>query len=281
MKFLANAVSEADGGALWEALPASYQADVNDLAHLAATKIDPEVYDGAFSIVERIGGIVDSKQGFIVNTQLAGEKTAEQKAELEQALPAAAEFIQTLSSSTLAKSAGLQSFDGQAFFDETVSKLLKQIDGIAQLGGDDVTFSLADLKNMAVKVIEVEGDSAKLETTVPGESPAIELYTKVEDRWIPADMAAEWKAKIAEAKAQLESITEEQMQQSKQQAQMVMGMFDGVLKNLEAASTQESFDQALQGAMGPLMGLMMMGGQMGAEPPVAPSMPAVPAVPVQ
>jgi len=51
-------------------------------------------------------------------------------------------------------------------------------------------------------------------------------------------------------------------------------MFEGILTQIEAAETQEQFDQALQGAMMPIMGLMMMQGGMGggSEPamPVAP-----------
>ena len=54
----------------------------------------------------------------------------------------------------------------------------------------------------------------------------------------------------------------------------VITMFEGILTQIEAAETQEQFDQALQGAMMPIMGLMMMQGGMGggSEPamPVAP-----------
>ena len=48
-------------------------------------------------------------------------------------------------------------------------------------------------------------------------------------------------------------------------------MVEGVLTQIEAAETQEQFDQALQGAMMPLMGIMMMGQGMGA--PAAPVTP--------
>ena len=36
--------AKGNGGILWQAMPASYQSDVNTLAQLAGSKIDPEVY---------------------------------------------------------------------------------------------------------------------------------------------------------------------------------------------------------------------------------------------
>ena len=57
-------------------------------------------------------------------------------------------------------------------------------------------------------------------------------------------------------------------------------MVEGILTQIEVAETQEQFDQALQGAMMPLMGLMMMQQGMGGShsAPVMPSVaPAVPA----
>ena len=57
----------------------------------------------------------------------------------------------------------------------------------------------------------------------------------------------------------------------------VLTMIDGVLTQIAAAETQEQFDQSLQGAMMPIMGLMMMGQSMGGgmSAPAAP-MPAAP-----
>jgi uncharacterized membrane protein HdeD (DUF308 family) len=80
---------------------------------------------------------------------------------------------------------------------------------------------------------------------------------------------------MADAKAQLEAIDPLEMAQSKPQIMGIILMLEGVLTQIEAAENQEQFDQALQGAMMPIMGLMMMqGGGMGA--PTAPAAPAMP-----
>jgi hypothetical protein len=68
---------------------------------------------------------------------------------------------------------------------------------------------------------------------------------------------------MADAKAQLEAITPEQITQNKPQILGALTMFESVLLQIEAAETQEQFDQALQGAMMPIMGLIMMQQGMG------------------
>lgn len=284
MKFVATELAAGNGGVLWEAMPASYQADVNKLAQLAGTKIDGEIYDQVFSVVGRLGTVIDAKQEFILNTELGGAQPAEQKAQMEAAIPSIVSLIGTISNSPVASSAGLQSFDGQAFFDTTVSSLLKDLEAMSALQGEESAFSLADLGDMAVSVVDSSEDSATLLTSVAGQEPLEEVYSKIEDRWVPAELASQWTQNMGSATAQLEAISPEQIEASKPQAQMVIGMIDGVLTQLEGAETQQQFDQALQGAMMPLMGLMMMGQQGGMGAPAAPTpmpAPVVPAAPVQ
>jgi NAD kinase len=78
---------------------------------------------------------------------------------------------------------------------------------------------------------------------------------------------------MADAKAQLEGISSEEMAKKKPQIMGMITMVDGILTQLESAQTQEQFDQALQGAMMPIGMLMMqgMGGEMD-----APAMPTAP-----
>ncbi|MGB0415344.1 MAG: hypothetical protein ACPGKS_00695 [Coraliomargarita sp.] len=274
MQYVAAELASGNGGVLWEAMPASYQSDINKLAQLAGTKIDGEIYDQVFGIVGRLGGVIDSKKEFILNTELGGAQPPEQKAMMEEALPSIVSLIDTISSSPIASSAGLQSFDGQIFFDSTVSSLLKDIEAMSKLQGEEAAFSLADLGDMEISVIDSTETTATLKSTVAGQEPLEEAYSKIEGRWVPEELATQWADGIGSATAQLEAVTPEQIEAQKPQAQMVLGMIDGVLTQLEGAETQAQFDQALQGAMMPLMGLMMMGQGMGA-PPAAPD-PLVP-----
>ena len=69
------------------------------------------------------------------------------------------------------------------------------------------------------------------------------------------------------------------MAEQKPQLMNIFVMIDAVLSQLEAAETQAQFDQAVKGAMMPLMGIMMMG-QSGSAAPEIPAEAAMPAAPV-
>jgi len=247
---------------LWEAMPAGYRTDINDIAQLAGTKIDPELYDKTFDLIGRIGGVVSKQKEFILNNpQFAGQPEAD-KEKFEKAIPSIAALLETVAASNVATAEGLQTFEGEAFFDTTVAKISDHVMTLSKLT-DEGDASMADLKEATVKVVEREGDTATLEMTIANEPPETEIFKQVEGRWVPVGMADQWSAKMGEARANLESMTPEDMAAQKPQIMGVLGMMDGVVTQLETAETQQQFDQALQQAMMPLMGLMMMGQGMG------------------
>lgn len=266
--------AKGNGGIIWEAMPAGYQSDVTTLAHLAGTKIDPEIYDQSFAAIARLAEVADQQKAFILGSSFMEGRSAEELAQLEAALPSVIGLVQTIASCDLASATGLQGFDGQAFFDTTVSKLAQYAEAFAQLAGEESV--LSNYMNAVVSVVEADDLQATLLTTVPGQEPRQQQFTKVGQRWVPADMASEWAAKIAEATANLEATSIEKVAEQKTQIMGVLTMIDGVLTQIAAAETQEQFDQSLQGAMMPLMGLMMMGQGMGGAP--AAPMPANPSV---
>lgn len=264
--------AEGNGGIIWQAMPATYQTDLNGLVQLAGTKLDAEVYDKSFATIGRLAAVVEKQQAFILGCSFLEGRTAEEMAQLEAALPSVVGIVNTLTSSELASTAGLASFDGQAFFDTTVSKFASYSDELAKLAGEESM--LSDYANTVVSIVEADDSSATLLTTITGQEPVEQDFTKVEGRWVPAEMASEWAANIAEATANIEATTGEEMAAQKPQIMGVLTMLDGVLSQIEAAETQEQFDQSLQGAMMPL--IMMMGQGMGGMGAPAAPMPAAP-----
>jgi len=263
--------AQGNGGILWQAMPATYQSDVTTLVKLAGTKVDAEVYDKSFATIGRLAEVVNQQKAFILGSSFLEGRSAEEMAELETALPSVVGVINTLTQSELASSTGLLNFDGQAFFDTTVSKIAGYAEALAVMAGEE--YVLSDYVNTVVSVVESDDLTATLLTTLPGQEPVEQAFTKVEDRWVPTDIESEWAAWVAESTAELEATSAEDIAAQKPQIMGVLTMVDGVLTQIAAAETQEQFDQSLQGAMMPLMGLMMMGQGMGA--PAAP-MPANP-----
>lgn len=270
MELIAQELASGNGGILWKAMPSSYQGDLNEIAKLAGTKVDAEIYNKSFALVGRIGEVANKQKEFILNTELAGVQPEEEVAKMEAAWPSIIGFVETIANSSISSAEGLQAFDGKTFCESTISELIKFSDDLSALSGEELPISA--YKGVTVKALESTDSTATLEMTGPEGDVETEEFIKVEDRWVPTEMADSWTTSMAEARAQLEAIDPEQIAQTKPQIMGVITMFEGVLTQIEAAETQEQFDQALQGAMMPIMGLMMMqGGGMGA--PAAPAMP--------
>lgn len=268
--------TKGNGAILWQAMPASYQSDVNTLAQLAGSKIDPEVYDNSFATIARLAEIVEQQQAFILNSSFMEDRSAEEMAELEAALPLIVDLFEIITSSELASTNGLLNFNGQDFFNTTVSKFVQYAETLGQLTGDESL--LSDYMDAVVSVVEADNLQATLLTTVPGQEPTEQVFTKVEQRWVPSEMARNWSAKIAEVKAEFDATSIEDIAAQKPQIMGALAMIDGVLAQIAAAENQEQFDQSLQGAMIPLMGLVMLSqGMGGGVDPIAP-MPEAPIV---
>jgi hypothetical protein len=255
---ISQELSAGNGGILWEAMPVSYQTDVNAIAQLAGTKVDVEVYDKSFSLIARLAEVANKQKAFILNTKLGGGQSAEEIAKIEAAWPSIIGFVQTIATSSISSTAGLQTFDGQLFCEQTISALVGYSKDLAVVTGEVDPLSLG-----AIKLVAATDTTAQLEMTAPDGGVSTESFTKVENRWVPTELASEWTTSVAEAKAQLEAISLEEIAQKKPQIMGAITMLEGVLAQLAAAENQEQFDLSLQGAMMPIMGLIMMQGGMG------------------
>lgn len=256
IEMIAGELADGKAEILWQAMPSSYQSDLNEIARLAGAKVDAEIYDKSFRLLSKLVQVADKQKDFILNSSLAGPQPAEQIAEVEAAWPSVIGFFNTLLSSPIASVEGLQAFDGERFFGTTVSELLQHVDGMAALNED--MMPIASFKGVSAKVLSQTGDIAMLEVTSPDGEIESQEFIQVEGRWVPTEMATDWATNMANAKAQLEAITPEETAQNKPQILMILQMMDGILTQLDGAQSQQEFDQAVQGAMMPLMGLMMM-----------------------
>ncbi len=151
--------AQGNGGILWQAMPGSYQSDVTTLAQLAGSKIDPELYDKSFAVIARLAEVVEKQQAFILGSSFMEDRSVEELAQLEAALPSVIGIVNTIATSELASTTGLLAFDGQAFFDTTVSKCAEYSEALTQLAGEE--FALSDYANTVVSIGEVDDLQAK------------------------------------------------------------------------------------------------------------------------
>lgn len=258
VRVIMDQIEAGNAAILWTAMPATYQSDLTSLVREAGTKIDAEMYDQTFGLFAKLANVLGKQKTFILASPMAQQaNTAEAEANWDPMVG----MIRSFATSQLATAEGLKSIDLQAFLATTGSEMLKLAKQISDNSSDGSMFD--QLKNATITAEDVTDSSATLTLSRDDEEPDSTLFTKVEGRWIPADMAAEWNEKITDAREQLAALTPEEMAKNKPQVMGMITMVDGVLTQLEGASTQEEFNQALQGAMMPLMGLMMMSQSLG------------------
>ena len=243
--------AQGNTGIAWKALPESYQTDVNELMHLAGSRMDSEVYDEWFVLIARLGEVIDQQKTFI-----AGSSFLENRSTFETSLPSIVALIQLIAASEIASVEGLLNFDGQSFFDTTVPRCVEYMKAMGPLSGDGA--KLADYVATTVSVVESAGRQVTLSITIPGQVAHEMSFTKIEKRWIPAKIAANWSKNIAELRASFEASTKAEKEAQNAHLMGAMIMFEGILTKVASAETQEQFDQSLKEATLPFIGVLVM-----------------------
>ncbi|MGD9253457.1 MAG: hypothetical protein PVG92_05945 [Holophagae bacterium] len=256
IKAVATQLADSHPEILWEALPPSYRADINELTATFAQKMDPELYDRTMAVMNRAVQVLQEKQDIILESETmamtAGD--AEKKA---QAMGSGLAMVQTVLDSEIMTLQGLGALDWENFLATTGASLMQQAAAIETDEGEN---PMDDLRGIRVETIETSAETATLRITVGDEDSEEVEMVRVEERWVPAEMAEEWPEMMAEARQRLEEMTPENMQQVKGQALMGLAMAEGLIEQVAAIDNVEQFDQQIgpmiQGMLGSMAGSM-------------------------
>lgn len=255
----AKGLADKNPGVIWNAMPASYQADVTGLVHDLAGKMDEDVYDKSFVLLNKAIGVMKDQRKFIM--ELIGSDPSvgmmlPDKEGLEKNWDNVVDLLAVLVDSDIDTVSSLKSLDVGSYVAKTGSRIMDKLEAFSSFAPqDEFNEIMRKLTAIQVTVLSVEGDIAKLQLVVEGEAPEEVEMTKVEGKWIPKDMAAEWKQMIEEAKTNIGLMTDEGI---KQQKPMIMGMMAGietVLDQLAEAKTSEEFAEAFKGFTEMMMGM--------------------------
>lgn len=240
---------------VWHALPASYQQDVTDLIHDFAGKMDAELWNRSFGVIQKITLVLSEKREFIFDHPMLASKM-ENREEAERAWDALIGILEVVVESDLSDLDRVKNLDVERFLSGTGADLadrFKQIEAFAPTEAMP-GFRLADAQ---ATLISSEGDNARVRVEIPGQPAKEEDFVRVEGKWIPAAMATEWEQTIAQAREGLAGFSGEKMQQNKSATLMQLSMIEGALDQLLATKTAAEFNTAVGGLMGMAMGAMM------------------------
>lgn len=248
---VAKGLSENKPVAIWDALPTSYQKDVHDLIHTALAKVDPGLYDQSIALVSKVAKILKDKKTFILAHPMMAD--VPNKAEVEKQWDPMIAMFDTILTSDLGSHAKASKINVGAFLDKTGSKIMADIAKTAKLTGggeaDEYFEALDKLKTMKATLVKQEGNKATVKLEAKGEEAEEVEFTLVDGKWLPSEMVAGWSDAIAQAKAEIANMNEEDMKKAKEMATPMFAMFEGVLGTLEKAKTQEEFNSAVNGIM--------------------------------
>jgi hypothetical protein len=233
---------------LWDALPASHQDDLIGLVHEFADKMDADLYNKVFTILRKLVNILDTKREIILESSLFERAPADRDAAAEK-WDAVVDLLDTLVNCEISDLEKVRTIDLRQFALTTGRTLMDKASEVSTISQDD-PFNAEfkhRLEKLEVERISAQGDTAMVRVTVPDQQPEEIELVRVDDRWLPKQLADEWPQRMAEARQQLAEIDSEAWAQGKAQAMMFLGMIEGALDKLATAETSEEFDQTVQG----------------------------------
>ncbi|TWT93242.1 SHD1 domain-containing protein [Stieleria varia] len=266
VEILTRAMEESDLVTLWDSLPKKYQNDINQNTQMLAKNVDPMLWNGVGDIVKKLGRVLSEKKQFILGNENVGAFLPQDPKSLE-IWDAAADAIQAVGNSSLTSHGKMQRFSVEGFLQSDGRNLASSFRALSKLMEDPSGDSTAGVPKM--RVVSSDAQSAVVEVTRPDGDVETRGLVKVDNRWVPDDMAKEWDEQMQKAREGLQKIGSPEGKQQMMNARMMLGMVGGPLDSLLAASSQSEFDQAFNpvfNMVSGMVGQMMPGGPGGMGP---------------
>ncbi len=257
---VAKGIANKQPDIVWEAMPESYKKDVNDLIHRFASKMDKEVHAKAFAVMGDLETLLTDKKEFILNSDMVRQSPLE-KDKLEANYDQFVAIFSTIANSELADLEDLQSADGGDILEGTGRELMQSLAALSASSEDDEMNK--ELKKLSeIKIEKVSGDdkTAKLKVTVGDKEEEVELV-KVEDRWVPKEMADSWDDQMVKMKEGIDEMAEA-MSKNKVKTMQLLGGLQTTIQTLNSAENQDQFNEYLKQAQQEMMGSLppLLGG---------------------
>lgn len=228
--------------AAYDFLPASFQADVENLVHDFGSRMDAELWSKTFGLVGKFANILKTKKNLILS--LDNVKRAPMAEQIKPHWDAIATGLQDLSTGEISTVEGLKRCN--------IRKLLGSASGLLK------GLPLPKFGDVSVATVESTDDVATLlyRESKNGEARQVE-FVKVEGKWLPKSIATGWAAGIADAKSRLSDLSE-QLAAIKPDTMRQFDTFSGMLDQLQQAKNADEFNAAA----GPLVFAVLFSAKM-------------------
>jgi hypothetical protein len=242
-----DALKEDRVDAVWEFLPASYQSDLNELAHLFAARMDSDLWDKTIGVLRKLARMLKEKREFVAAAR-AGQMPADQAKQSAAELAAIADLLDTLVASDLADLEKLKTVDGGKFLAATGRKLFGQLRAMGRNPLADPQLGVDLFADLKVTLDSSQGDTALLTFEAPNATSSGREFVRVEGKWIPKEMADHWIDFMGQARSWLAVTVLNPLEAAKPQAMALLSAIDESLVELLAARSEKQFTAAMTNA---------------------------------
>jgi len=256
---VATAVAEGKLEAVWQALPESYQGDINEQVEHFAEHMDGEVWSKAMGIVGKLAQLLETKQNLIIGNEMVSTQLKAQNMkpeDVKESLTAFGGLLNDIQKDVKTKEA-LAKLNIENYM-ANIGSRMKSFEPLMAKSQNSPAFKLDDMKKVTATIKDSTTDSATVEVKLPDGKIETMNMVKVQGKWLPKEMVDDWAKKIEEVDKTLHSM--EMTPEQKKQFMVMADTVDGVLDSFLKANDQAAFDAAVGGAMGKMMPLSMGGG---------------------
>jgi len=237
---------------VWHALPPSYQQDVKVVITTFCDNMDAEVYNRGFRILGKVVQVMREKEDLIAKSPIilsmpliesrVGQHWGEDVA-----------LLNTIAQSDLSSLEKLGRMDPGKFLASTGPQVMDALEKFRESmqrspGEDPWEKARQALKSADIQFAATDDTHGLLTFGSSGKDKARKIkLTKVEDRWVPADMAERWPERISKALEDMTKLSGPEFEKFKPMIWIAMGAVEGMVDRLLRAETQQQFDEALKG----------------------------------
>ncbi|MDX1970217.1 MAG: hypothetical protein SFV23_23795 [Planctomycetaceae bacterium] len=231
----------------YDFLPASFQSDIDQLVRSFAEKMDPEVWDELFSVLEKGIKVLRTKKGLIVEL-MRNPDDADSMRQLSDNWEEMVEALDLVVGSEVSDLDRLKQASSRRFLESTGNPLFAQLQKLGSVAGPNPLEMLARTR---VEVFEEAADVAILRFIVPDREEHEEAkFIRVDGKWIPLSLAEGWTESLAQAQKSVQSLSPTTLAAQKGQVMEGLAIFDAALDQMLDAETANQLQQAALPIMG-------------------------------
>jgi hypothetical protein len=233
---LAVAMAKGDWHFIWHAFPAEYQADLTTAKNEFAAKMDPDTWNTLMLVTGKLSKALRNKKEWIIASPLAANLPQETRDSIARYWDVGLNVVDVLTSSEIKTLDGFKQADIGRFLQLNAPRVVPEImNAIAE-----VDPNIKAAPGITHSVVSQQGDSAVLRVHEPGKEPTELEVVRVGGKWVPKQMADEWKTTIANLRDGIAKLTIPAEQKAK--ALDVLGRLNLSVDRLNTAKDQATFN---------------------------------------